>query len=288
MVVIKNIPRHMENGLAPFAATMKGASEIGFTVLSMSASLVAVFIPILMMGGLGGRPFREFAVTLSVAIGVSLLVSWTATPMMCARFLRHDHRKKHGFFYRLSEGGFNRMLKGYDLALRWVLGHRFFVLFFTIFTAGLSVYMFKAVNKGFFPQQDTGRLNGYIQGDQDTSFAEMSKKMRGFAKIVMADPAVDTVSSFTGGGNGTSTARMFVQLKPHDQRRLDADHVIERLRGQISGIPRASLFLQSVLDVSGGGRWGRAHFQHTLQADNLEDLYHWAPILMPRVHEIAQ
>ena len=288
IVVIENISRHMENGLAPFAATMKGASEIGFTVLSMSASLVAVFIPILMMGGLVGRLFREFAVTLSVAIGVSLFVSLTATPMMCARFLRHDHKKKHGFFYRLSEGGFNRMLKGYDLALRWVLRHEFLVLCLTIFTAALSVYMFKAVNKGFFPQQDTGRLNGYIQGDQDTSFAEMSKKMRAFAKIVMADPAVDTVSSFTGGGNGTSTARMFVQLKPHDQRRLDADHVIERLRGQISGIPGASLFLQSVQDVTVGGRWGAAQFQYTLQADNLEDLYHWAPILMARMQQIPE
>jgi len=288
IVVIENIARHMENGLAPFAATMKGASEIGFTVLSMSASLVAVFIPILMMGGLVGRLFREFAVTLSVAIGVSLFVSLTTTPMMCARFLRHDHKKKHGFFYRLSEGGFNRMLKGYDHALRWVLRHEFLVLSLTIFTACLSVYMFKAVNKGFFPQQDTGRLNGYIQGDQDTSFAEMSKKMRAFAKIVMADPGVDTVSSFTGGGNGTSTARMFVQLKPHDQRKLDADHVIERLRGQISGIPGASLFLQSVQDVTVGGRWGAAQFQYTLQADSLEDLYHWAPILMARMRQIPE
>ena len=288
IVVIENIARHMENGLAPFAATMKGASEIGFTVLSMSASLVAVFIPILMMGGLVGRLFREFAVTLSVAIGVSLFVSLTTTPMMCARFLRHDHKKKHGFFYRLSEGGFNRMLKGYDHALRWVLRHEFVVLSLTIFTACLSVYMFKAVNKGFFPQQDTGRLNGYIQGDQDTSFAEMSKKMRAFAKIVMADPGVDTVSSFTGGGNGTSTARMFVQLKPHDQRKLDADHVIERLRGQISGIPGASLFLQSVQDVTVGGRWGAAQFQYTLQADSLEDLYHWAPILMARMRQIPE
>ena len=288
IVVIENIARHMENGLAPFAATMKGASEIGFTVLSMSASLVAVFIPILMMGGLVGRLFREFAVTLSVAIGVSLFVSLTTTPMMCARFLRHDHKKKHGFFYRLSEGGFNRMLKGYDHALRWVLRHEFLVLSLTIVTACLSVYMFKAVNKGFFPQQDTGRLNGYIQGDQDTSFAEMSKKMRAFAKIVMADPGVDTVSSFTGGGNGTSTARMFVQLKPHDQRKLDADHVIERLRGQISGIPGASLFLQSVQDVTVGGRWGAAQFQYTLQADSLEDLYHWAPILMARMRQIPE
>ena len=288
IVVIENIARHMENGLPPFAATMKGASEIGFTVLSMSASLVAVFIPILMMGGLVGRLFREFAVTLSVAIGVSLFVSLTTTPMMCARFLQHDHKKKHGFFYRLSEGGFNLMLRTYDHALRWVLRHEFLVLCLTIFTAGLSVYMFKTVNKGFFPQQDTGRINGYIQGDQDTSFVEMSKKMRAFTNIVMTDPAVDTVSCFTGGGNGTSTARMFVQLKPHGERKVDADHVIDRLRGKISDIPGASLFLQSVQDVTVGGRWAAAQFQYTLQADNLEDLYRWAPILMARMQQIPE
>jgi multidrug efflux pump len=288
IVVIENIARHMENGMAPYAATMKGASEIGFTVLSMSASLVAVFIPILMMGGLVGRLFREFAVTLSVAIGVSLFVSLTATPMMCARFLRHDHKKKHGLFYRLAEGGFNWMLNGYDHTLRWVLRHEFLILCLTIFTAGLSVYMFKTVNKGFFPQQDTGRINGYIQADQDTSFVEMSKKMRAFTDIVMADPAVETVTSFTGGGNGTSTARMFAQLKPHDQRKLDADQVIDRLRGKISGIPGASLFLQSVQDVTVGGRWAAAQFQYTLQADNLPDLYHWAPIIMARMQQIPE
>jgi multidrug efflux pump len=288
IVVIENIARHMENGLAPFAATMKGASEIGFTVLSMSASLVAVFIPILMMGGLVGRLLREFAVTLSVAIGVSLFVSLTTTPMMCARFLRHDRKKKHGFFYRLSEEGFNRMLSGYDHALRWVLRHEFLVLCLTIFTAGLSVYMFTAVNKGFFPQQDTGRLNGYIQGDQDTSFAEMSKKMRAFTDIVLADPAVETVNSFTGGGNGTSTARMFAQLKSLEERKLDADHVIERLRGKISGIPGASLFLQSAQDVTVGGRWGAAQFQYTLQADNMDELDHWAPLILERLQHIPE
>ena len=288
IVVIENISRHMENGLRPYEATMKGCGEIGFTVLSMSASLVAVFIPILMMNGLVGRLFREFAVVLSVAIGVSLFVSLTTTPMMCARFLKHDEKKKHGFFYRISERSFNGMLHGYDLSLRWVLRHQFLILCVTIFTAGLSVYMFKHVNKGFFPQQDTGRINGFIQADQDTSFVEMSKKMRAFVDIVRADPAVDTVTAFTGGGNGTSTARMFAQLKPLAERKIDADHVIARLRDKTSGIPGASMFLQSVQDVTVGGRFGGAQFQYTLQADNLDDLYHWAPIIMDRMRQIPE
>jgi multidrug efflux pump len=288
IVVIENIARHMESGIPPFAAAMKGSSEIGFTVLSMSASLVAVFIPILMMGGIVGRLFREFAVTLSVAIGVSLFVSLTTTPMMCARFLRVNIHKKHGFAYRISERSFEGMLRGYDHALRWVLRHQAFILLITIFTAGLSVFMFTHVNKGFFPQQDTGRIMGFIQADQDTSFVEISRKMRAYTDIVLADPAVDTVTSFTGGGNGTSTARMFGQLKPLAERKIDADHVIARLREKTSHIPGASLFMQSVQDVSVGGRFGGAQYQYTLQADNLDDLYHWAPIIMDRMRRIPE
>jgi multidrug efflux pump len=208
--------------------------------------------------------------------------------MMCARFLKHEEKKKHGFFYRISERSFNGMLHGYDLSLRWVLRHQFLILCVTIFTAGLSVYMFKHVNKGFFPQQDTGRINGFIQADQDTSFVEMSKKMRAFVDIVRADPAVDTVTAFTGGGNGTSTARMFAQLKPLAERKINADLVIARLRDKTSGIPGASLFLQSVQDVSVGGRFGAAQFQYTLQADSLDDLYHWAPIIMDRLRQIPE
>jgi multidrug efflux pump len=286
IVVLENISRHMEEGMPPLAATMKGSSEIGFTVLSMSASLVAVFIPILMMSGLVGRLFREFAVTLSVAIGVSLFVSLTTTPMMCARFLRHDKKNQHGYFYRLSEKGFNRMLKGYDHGLRWVLAHQFLILCITIFTAGFSVYLFQSVNKGFFPQQDTGRINGFIQADQDTSFVEMAKKMRMFTDIVQADPAIDTVTAFTGGGNGTSTARMFAQLKPLEERKISADQVIARLRGKTSDIAGAALYMQSVQDVNVGGRFSGAQYQYTLQADNLSDLYKWAPIVMKRMRQI--
>jgi multidrug efflux pump len=288
IVVIENIARHMEAGMGAFQATMQGSSEIGFTVLSMSTSLVAVFIPILMMGGIVGRLFREFAVTLSVAIAVSMFVSLTTTPMLCARFLRHDVNKKHGLAYRLSEGAFNGMLKGYDHALRWVLRQQPLILTVTILTAFLSVYMFAHVNKGFFPQQDTGRLMGLIQADQDTSFVEMSKKMRAYTDIVLKDPAVDTVSSFTGGGNGTSTARMFVQLKPIEERKMNADLVIARIRDNTSNIPGASLFMQSAQDVTVGGRFGGAQYQYTLQADNLDDLYHWAPIIMKRMQQIPE
>jgi multidrug efflux pump len=288
IVVIENIARHMEAGMGAFQATMKGSSEIGFTVLSMSTSLVAVFIPILMLGGIVGRLFREFAVTLTIAIAVSLFVSLTTTPMLCARFLRHDEKKKHGLAYRISEGAFNGMLKGYDHALRFVLRHQPAVLLITIATMGLSVHMLITINKGFFPQQDTGRISGYIQADQDTSFVEMSKKMRAFTDIVIADPAIDTVTSFTGGGNGTSTARMFAQLKPIEVRKMNADQVIARLRKKTSGIPGASLFFQSVQDVNVGGRFSGAQYQYTLQADNLDDLYKWAPLIMTRMRQIPE
>jgi multidrug efflux pump len=287
IVVIENISRHIEAGMKPYDAAMKGASEIGFTVLSMSTSLVAVFIPILMMGGIVGRLFREFAVTLSVAIAVSLFVSLTTTPMMCARFLKHD-TGKHGHAYRFSESAFNRLLHGYDFCLRWVLRHQFLILCVTILTAVTSVLMYKDTNKGFFPQQDTGRINGYIQADQDTSFSEMARKMRAFAEIVQQDPAIDTVTAFIGGGNGTSSARMFAQLKPIEERKLNSDLVIARLRSKSAKIPGAALFLQSQQDVTIGGRFGGAQYQYTLQDDTLDELTHWAPIVMQRMQKIPE
>jgi multidrug efflux pump len=282
IVVIENIARHMEGGMKPFAATMLGAKEIGFTVLSMSASLVAVFIPILMFPGIVGRLFREFAVTLSVAIGVSMFVSLTTTPMLCARFLRVDHGG-HGFLYRLAENAFNGVVRFYDRILRVVLRHQLAVLLITLVTVFFTGYLYYAVPKGFFPQQDTGRINGYIQGDQDISFASMSEKLKQFNAMVMSDPAVDTVTAFTGGGNGTSTSRLFAQLKPLDERRLSSDQVIARLRAKTSKIPGAALFMQSVQDLSIGGRFGGAQYQYTLQAENIADLNHWAPILMERM-----
>jgi multidrug efflux pump len=287
IVVIENISRHIEGGMQPFAAAMKGASEIGFTVLSMSTSLVAVFIPILMMGGIVGRLFREFAVVLSVAIGVSLFVSLTTTPMMCARFLRHE-TGKHNRLYRFSENSFNRLLRTYDFSLRWVLRHQFLILLVTISTVCLNGYLFYQTPKGFFPQQDTGRINGSIQGDQDLSFAAMSKKMRTFTDIVSQDPAVDSVISFTGGGSGGSTARMFSQLKPLNERKLSADQVIARIRSKTSGIPGAALYLQAVQDLTVGGRGSAAQYQYTLQADSLDDLRHWASILQQRLAKIPE
>ncbi len=287
IVVIENITRHIEGGMKPYEAAMKGASEIGFTVLSMSTSLVAVFIPILLMGGIVGRLFREFAVVLSVAIGVSLLISLSTTPMMCARFLRHETRE-HNRLYRFSENAFNRLLRTYDISLRWVLRHQFLILLVTFGTVCLNLYLFVQTPKGFFPQQDTGRFTGLIQGDQDLSFTAMSQKMRQFTDIVLQDPAVDTVTSFSGGGGGGSTARMFGQLKPLSERKLSVDQVIARIRAKSAKIPGAALYLQAVQDLSVGGRFGGAQYQYTLQADNLSDLIHWAPIIMQRLQKIPE
>src|SRR5881394_3079438 len=287
IVVIENIARHIEGGMKPFAATMKGASEIGFTVLSMSTSLVAVFIPILMLGGIVGRLFREFAVVLSVAIGVSLLISLTTTPMMCARFLRHE-TGRHNRLYRFSENAFNRLLRTYDVSLRWVLRHQFLILLLTLGTIVVNGYLFYKTPSSFFPQQDTGRFTGMIQGDQDLSFSAMSQKMRQFTEIVLQDPAVDTVTSFTGGGSGGSTARMFGQLKPLSERKISVDQVIARIRAKTAKIAGAALYLQAVQDLSMGGRMGGAQYQYTLQADNLSDLTYWAPILQQRLSRIPE
>ncbi|GAC1630847.1 MAG: multidrug efflux RND transporter permease subunit MdtC [Candidatus Acidiferrum sp.] len=286
IVVIENIARHIEGGMKPFAATMQGASEIGFTVLSMSTSLVAVFIPILLFPGIVGRLFREFAVTLTVAIAISMVVSLTTTPMMCARFLRHEEGK-HNFAYRLAERAFNGIVSVYDRCLRVVLRHQFAVVLLTIGTVCLNGYLFYIVPKGFFPQQDTGRINGAIQGDQDTSFANMSAKLKELTNVVLQDPAVDTATSFVGGGGGSSTARMFAQLKPLEERNgMSSDEVIARIRRKASKIPGASLFLQSVQDLSIGGRFGAAQYQYTLQAENLNDLNEWAPKLVEAIKKI--
>jgi len=287
IVVIENITRHIENGMKPFEAALKGSSEIGFTVLSMSTSLVAVFIPILMMAGIVGRLFREFAVVLSVAIGVSLFVSLTTTPMMCARFLKHESGR-HNWIYNFFENAFNWFLHLYDVSLKWVLRRQLFILGMTFLTAGVCAYLFFHVNSGFFPQQDTGRINGSIQGDQDLSFAARSGKMRAFTDIVMKDPAVDTVTSFTGGGSGGSTARMFGQLKPLNERKISADEVIARIRKATSKVPGAVLYLQAVQDLTVGGRGSAAQYQYTLQADNLDDLTHWAPLVQARLSKIPE
>jgi len=285
IVVIENITRHLEAGMKPFAAAMLGAREIGFTVVSMSTSLVAVFIPLLLMGGIVGRLFREFAITLSVAVAISLLVSLTTTPMMCALFLRRDE-KRHGRIYFFAERAFDRLLQTYDVCLRWVLRHQFLMLCVTILTMVVSSALYVFTPKGFFPQQDVGRIAGFIQADQDVSFSTMREKVKNFADIVRQDPAIDSVIAFTGGGSGNNSGRFFAQLKPLDQRKISADLVIERLRPKLDAIPGASLFLQAIQDINVGARFAGAQFQYTLQADRIGDLVAWAPRLMERMAKI--
>jgi multidrug efflux pump len=287
IVVIENITRHLEEGMKPFEAAMKGAREIGFTVVSMSTSLVAVFIPILLMGGIVGRLFREFAVTLSVAVGISLLVSLSTTPMMCALFMRRDSGH-HGRLYRLAEGAFDGLLRIYDVCLRWVLRHQFPMLVVTILTMFVSAFLYISTPKGFFPQQDVGRIMGFVQADQDVSFASMRDKVKTFADVVRQDPAIDTLTAFTGGGGGNNTGRFFAQLKPLRERDVSADMVIERLRPKLEQIPGASLFLQAVQDINVGGRFAGAQYQYTLQADRLSELIEWAPRLQNRIAQIPE
>jgi multidrug efflux pump len=286
IVVIENIARHLEQGKSPMEAALIGAEEIGFTVLSISISLVAVFIPILLMGGIVGRLFREFAVTLSVAIAVSLLVSLTMTPMMCARLLRPESEITHGRLYRLSERGFHWILNFYERTLSWVLKHQPLMLFVTLGTIAFTVYLYFAIPKGFFPQQDTGRLIGMIQADQDISFQALSSKLTEFADIVGSDPAVDHVIAFAGGQGTTNTGRMFVSLKPQSERHLSADLIIGRLRSKLSRISAATLYLQGVQDVRTGGRATNAQFQYTLQSDDLNALVQWAPQLYRKIRTL--
>ena len=288
IVVLENVNRHLEQGITPVQAAFLGAKEIGFTVLSMSTSLVAVFIPILMMGGIVGRLFREFAVTLSAAIGVSLVVSLTTTPMMCAKLLRPIDKNKQGRLYRASERAFDVLRSGYARSLRVVLAHKAVTLLITILTAILSVVLYGLVPKGFFPQQDTGRLGGSIQAEQDISFQAIREKMNNYVAIIMQDPAVDTVTGFVGGGGTANTGRMFIMLKPLEQRKIGADQVIARLRGKLAHVPGATLYLQSAQDLQIGGRMGNAQYQYTLQSENLDDLNQWAPKVLTRLRKLPQ
>ena len=290
IVVLENITRYREEGMNSMQAAFRGAAEIGPTVLSISISLVAVFIPLLLMGGLVGRLFREFAITLSLTIAVSLAVSLTTTPTMCAHLLRDDH--EHGRIYQWTEGFFQFLIGTYERSLRWVMGHQFVVLLIAIGTLCLNIYLFAIVPKGFFPQQDTGRINGNFIGDQSMSFQAMSQKITALANVVKNDPAVDTIQAFSGGGGGTTTntGRCFISLKPLSVRQVSADEIINRLRPKLSSIPGVSLLLQSSQDLRVGGRQSAAQYQYTLQSDNLSDLVHWSPILlneMRKLHDIS-
>jgi multidrug efflux pump len=280
IVVIENITRHIEGGMKPFPAALLGAREIGFTVLSMSTSLIAVFIPILLMGGIVGRLFREFAVTLSVAIGVSLVVSLTTTPMMCAQLLRHEQAQKHNRIYRTMEKLFDSSLAFYRRTLGWVLRHQPLMLLVTLGTIGLSIYLYVIVPKGFFPQQDTGRIMGGLQASQDISFPSMKEKLKDFVGIIRSDPGVETVVAFAGSGN---TARAFITLKPKNERKLSSDQVIARLRPKLAKVPGATLFLQAVQDLQIGGRMGNAQYQYTLQDENVDELYTWSPRMLAKL-----
>jgi len=286
IVVLENISRHVEAGIKPLNAALRGVREVGFTVLSMSVSLVAVFIPLLLMSGLPGRLFREFAVTLSVSIGLSLIVSLTLTPMMCAYLLRHQPARAQ----RRSRG-FGRLLvglqQGYGRSLNWVLGHSRWVLAVFLATIALNVWLYVSIPKTFFPEQDTGRLMGFIQADQSISFQAMRGKLEDFMKIVREDPDVDNVTGFTGGSR-TNAGSMFISLKPLSERRANAQQVIARLRAKLAQEPGASLFLMAVQDIRVGGRQSNASYQYTLLADDLGALREWEPKIRTALAALPQ
>ncbi|ENA1753828.1 multidrug efflux RND transporter permease subunit MdtC [Yersinia ruckeri] len=286
IVVLENISRHIEAGMKPLPASLLGVREVGFTVLSMSVSLVAVFIPLLLMDGLPGRLFREFAVTLSVAIGISLLISLTLTPMMCAHLLKARPERE-----RPRIRGFGKLLlriqQGYGRSLNWVLDHARWVLVVLLSTMALNVWLYISIPKTFFPEQDTGRMMGFIQADQRISFQAMKLKLQDFMKIVSADPAVDNVTGFTGGSR-TNSGSMFISLKPLAERTETAQQVIARLRGKLAKEPGASLFLAAVQDIRIGGRQSNAAYQYTLQADDLNALRSWEPKIRTALAKLPQ
>jgi multidrug efflux pump len=305
IVVVENISRYLEHGMEPIPAALKGskevgllgywpmqaalkgAQEVGFTVFAISMSLIAVFIPILMMGGIVGRLFREFAVTLSVAILVSLVVSLTLTPMMCSRLLKpHRPQEQQGRLYKLSERGFNWVLRIYEDTLTVVLRHPAFTLVVLLLTITLNVYLLFIVPKGFFPLQDNGTLGGGIQGQQSISFQAMQGIVLKYVDIVKADPAVANVMGFTGGQGAVNTGNMFVGLKPLDERKVSSSEVINRLRRKLTSIPGATAFMQAGQDLRIGGRQSNAQYQYTIQSDNLDDLVTWGPTLLQKMKAI--
>jgi multidrug efflux pump len=291
IVVLENITRYREKGVLPKEAALMGSREIAFTVVSMSASLVAVFLPILLMGGMVGRLFREFAVTLSMAVAISLVLSLTTTPMMCATLLKPEKTDGRGPVYRASERIFNGMRHLYDISLRWALRHSRFMLALILVTIGVNIGLFVVIPKGFFPEQDTGRLSATIQAEQDISFQAMRNKLTEVVDIITSDPEVDYAAAFTGGGGiGTTTniGRMFITLKPFDRRKATAEEVIARLREKLAQVPGAPTYFQPVQDLRIGGRIGAALYQYTLQGDNLTELNAWAPRMLQRMRTMPQ
>ncbi|MGA2845769.1 MAG: multidrug efflux RND transporter permease subunit [Candidatus Acidiferrales bacterium] len=285
IVVIENISRYLEEGLSPMDAALKGASEIGFTVLSISISLVAVFIPILLMSGIVGRLFREFAVTLSIAIIISLAISLTTTPMMCARLLKRQRDEDHNKIFRASERAFNAVLGAYERSLGWVLKHSALTLTVLLLTIMLNGYLFWIVPKGFFPQQDNGTVFGGIQGEQDISFQAMQVDTLRFVNMIKTDPAVQNVMAFTGGQGAANSGFIYLALKPLNERKTSASQVINRLRPKLTSIPGATVFLQAGQDLRIGGRSSSAQYQYTIQSDNLDDLVKWGPTLLAEMRK---
>jgi multidrug efflux pump len=287
IVVLENVSRHIERGMAPFEAALQGTREVAFTVVSMSISLVAVFIPILFMGGIIGRLFREFAVTLSVAIGISLVVSLTTTPMMCSLLLRPASERKPGRLARWSERAFDRLVAGYGRSLGWALRWPLLMVLVVFGTVALNVWLYTVVPKGFFPQQDTGRLIGFVRADQSISFQAMREKLDTFVQIVLKDPAVESVTAFTGGGQ-RNRAQMFVALKPIKEGREPIVQVMARIRAATAKEPGASLFLNPIQDLRGGGRQSDASTQFTLRGDDLNELRTWADRLTVALRDVPE
>ena len=286
IVVMENVARHLEDGMDPFAAALRGAKEIGFTVMSISVSLIAVFIPLLLMGGIVGRLFREFAVTLSTAIFVSMAISLTTTPMMCAYLLRSEHGKKHGRLYMATDRFFEWILKIYRHSLHWVLDNPGLTLTVLFLTIALNVVIVLKIPKGFFPQQDTGSLAGGVQGPQDSSFPAMNSSIQQIENVVKSDPAVQNVIAFTGGNGATNTGNLFIALKPLEQRKIGAPEIINRIRPKLNRLPVASAFLQASQDLRIGGRSSNALYQYTIQADNVTDLKTWGPRLLAEMKRL--
>jgi multidrug efflux pump len=279
IVVMENITRHLEDGLRPFAAALKGAQEIGFTVFTISISLIAVFIPLLLMGGIVGRLFREFAVTLSTSIVVSMVISLTTTPMMCAYLLKDERAIKHGRMFTASENVFEWMLRLYRATLHWVLDHTVLTLTVLFLTIALNVVLIIKISKGFFPVEDTGAISGSVRGPQDSSFPAMNSSVQQIIEVIKKDPAVANVTGFSGGSGATNTGSLYIALKPLGERNVSATQVIDRLRPQLNRLPVASAFLQAVQDLRIGGRSGNAMYQYTIQSDTTQDLTKWGPIL---------
>jgi multidrug efflux pump len=286
IVVMENISRLREQGMTPMKAAFQGAGEIGFTILSISMSLIAVFIPILLMAGIVGRLFREFAITLSTAIVVSMLISLTTTPMMCAYLLKDEREVKHGRAYRVSEKGFTWMLAGYSRSLAWVLKHPGPMLALLLLTIGLNFYLIAIIPKGFFPQQDTGAITGSVRGPQDASFPIMDNSIQRLVEVIKADKAVANVIAFTGGGGASNGGNLYIALKPLAERKVSAAAIIDRLRPKLNRLPVASAFLQAAQDLRIGGRSSNALYQYTIQSDSVADLAHWGPILLAGMQKL--